>query len=583
MATAPDTLTSAPATPDRSDRATFSSRAVALDDYRKNVHIPEMQALADNVYANAVEVALLATTSGDMAALAAAAANYVGLWSAQTGALAKPASVSHNGNYWALNTNLADVTAATPGVSASWSELNVGAGGATERSSAVDVTLTAASYRVQTVAMTAADKSVLMPAANTLATGGALFIVKNTGELQFVVRNTSGGALAVVNPGLTVMLHLANAGSADGVWVVVGSEGLQSVAQPVAIAVNAETSSFAQLVALSATTALLAWRDTTGGVLKACVLTITGTSVSAGTIMTSTISIAANRIRMCVMSATQVLVAYTSITTTYPGAATLNVSGTTVTHGTAFPIISVASVNIDVTMMNSTQALVLYKGTSGYCEVRTLNISGTTITAGTLTVVQASVDTVGAIAAISATQAILAVNNSGVIDTLFLATVSGTNVSLGASPVLVTATAALHAMCQVNSTQVLMFASGYSTGTPRYFLLAVSGSTVAVLDHVDGPGFEGGVSADLAKISDTKFASIRNPAGSSTGSGKHALQLLGVCESVLSTNHERVPLKNSRNDGNSNATVAVLSSTKLIVAYFDSSTYLQARVMEIGQ
>lgn len=525
-----------------------------------------------------------ASASADLAEIAAAAANYVGLWSVQTGALAKPASVSHNGNYWALNTNLADVTAATPGVSASWSMLSVGAGGATETTSAVDVTLTAASYRVQAMAMTAADKSVTMPNATTLQTGGALFVVRNSGSIQFCIRDAAAKVLAVVDPGQTAILFLANASTSAGVWVAAGSEGVQSaVAQPVATVINAATSSNAQLVPLSATTALLAWRDTAGGVIKACVLTITGTSVSAGTIMTSTISIAANRIRMCVMSATQVLIVYTSITTTYPGAATLNISGTDVTHGTAYAITAVASANIDVTMMSSTQALFLYKGTSGYCEVRTLNISGTNVSAGTLTVVVAAVETCGAIAAISATQAILTTNSSGVITSCYLATVSGTNVSLGASPAQVTMTGALHVMCGINSTQALLFASGYSVATPRFALLSLSGSTVAVSDHLDSIGFDGGVAADLAKISATRVACIRNPTGSSTGHGKHALQLLGVSESALRTSHERVPLKNSRNDGNSNATVAVLSETKLLVAYFDRSTYLQARVMEIGQ
>lgn len=541
-----------------------------------------VQAEAARLEINAAAEA--ASASAELVELAYAASNYVGLWSAQTGALAKPASVSHNGNYWALNTNLADVTAATPGVSGSWSALAVGPGGATETTSAVDVTLTAASYRLQAINMTAADKSVIAPSATTMQTGGPLFVVRNSGSIQFCLRDSASKALAVVDPGQTAMMFLANASTAAGVWVVVGSEGVQSaVAQPVATVVNAATSSNAQLVPLTATTALLAWRDTAGGVLKACVLTITGTSVSAGAIMTSTISIAANRIRMCVMSATQVLVVYTSITTTYPGAATLNISGTTVTHGTAYPITAVASANIDVTMMNSTQALFVYKGTSGYCEIRTLNIAGTNVSAGTITVIAASVNTCGAIAAISATQAIVAVNDTGVITYCYLATVSGTNVSLGASPAQVQMTASLHAMCAINATQVLLFASGYLSTVPRFVLLTLSGSTVAVSDHIDGIGFDGGIGPDLAKISATRVACIRTPAGGNSGSGKHALQLIDVSESVLQSNQRRTPLKNSRNDGNSNATVAVLSETKLIVAYFDTSTYLQARVMEIGQ
>jgi len=52
--------------------------------------------------------------------LAAGTANFKGLWSALTGALAVPASVYHNGLTWILLSNLANVTTAEPGVSASW-------------------------------------------------------------------------------------------------------------------------------------------------------------------------------------------------------------------------------------------------------------------------------------------------------------------------------------------------------------------------------------------------------------------------------------------------------------------------------
>lgn len=52
--------------------------------------------------------------------LAAGTANFKGSWSALTGALAVPASVYHNGLTWVLLSNLANVTAAEPGISASW-------------------------------------------------------------------------------------------------------------------------------------------------------------------------------------------------------------------------------------------------------------------------------------------------------------------------------------------------------------------------------------------------------------------------------------------------------------------------------
>ncbi|HEV2612546.1 MAG TPA: hypothetical protein VGU61_19950 [Noviherbaspirillum sp.] len=49
-----------------------------------------------------------------------AAANYKGLWSTLTGALAIPASTFHNGQFWQLLENVADVTAEVPGVSSKW-------------------------------------------------------------------------------------------------------------------------------------------------------------------------------------------------------------------------------------------------------------------------------------------------------------------------------------------------------------------------------------------------------------------------------------------------------------------------------
>jgi hypothetical protein len=48
------------------------------------------------------------------------AANFKGNYSALTGALAVPASVYHNGNYWQLLANTSNVTADVPGVSNKW-------------------------------------------------------------------------------------------------------------------------------------------------------------------------------------------------------------------------------------------------------------------------------------------------------------------------------------------------------------------------------------------------------------------------------------------------------------------------------
>jgi len=52
--------------------------------------------------------------AAESASTAEATANNKGAWSALTGALNIPASVNHDGDVWALNVNLADVTASEP-------------------------------------------------------------------------------------------------------------------------------------------------------------------------------------------------------------------------------------------------------------------------------------------------------------------------------------------------------------------------------------------------------------------------------------------------------------------------------------
>lgn len=84
-------------------------------------------ALAQNAFTNATAAsesaaasAASAAASDQAASVSLASANFKGQWSDLTGALSKPASTSHAGRFWLLLDNLADVTAAVPGVSASW-------------------------------------------------------------------------------------------------------------------------------------------------------------------------------------------------------------------------------------------------------------------------------------------------------------------------------------------------------------------------------------------------------------------------------------------------------------------------------
>lgn len=132
--TAPTPITAAPAVPDStSPEADFDTAFEAFLDWQKDDLQPGANALATNVYNNATEAAsagstatAAALTATNAAASAVGAANFKGEWSTLTGALARPACVKHSGRFWLLLSDLADVTADTPGVSASWTVLDAG-------------------------------------------------------------------------------------------------------------------------------------------------------------------------------------------------------------------------------------------------------------------------------------------------------------------------------------------------------------------------------------------------------------------------------------------------------------------------
>lgn len=64
-----------------------------------------------------------AAASANSALIAAASANFKGTWVSLTGALNKPSSVLHDGTYWQLLNDLADVTASEPSVTGDWASI----------------------------------------------------------------------------------------------------------------------------------------------------------------------------------------------------------------------------------------------------------------------------------------------------------------------------------------------------------------------------------------------------------------------------------------------------------------------------
>lgn len=124
-------LTPLPLPPTRQDPVNFAARAdaflAALPDFQieLNTLASELDSIGINATQSEINAAQSATNAQDAAIAAGSFANYKGLWSSLTGALNKPASVKHNGKYWNLLNNLANVQSSEPGVSADWEESDI--------------------------------------------------------------------------------------------------------------------------------------------------------------------------------------------------------------------------------------------------------------------------------------------------------------------------------------------------------------------------------------------------------------------------------------------------------------------------
>lgn len=112
-------ITPLPPAPSRAEPTTFADKGDALLAALATF-VTEANALETNVNAKEVTVEADTVTVAAAKAVALAASNFKGAWSAQSGAANVPYSVSHLGKYWQLISNLANVAAKTPGTDAEW-------------------------------------------------------------------------------------------------------------------------------------------------------------------------------------------------------------------------------------------------------------------------------------------------------------------------------------------------------------------------------------------------------------------------------------------------------------------------------
>ena len=277
-----------------------------------------------------------------------------------------------------------------------WASLSV-SGGSTTTSSAVDITLTSSSNRVQNIAMTVVKKSVILPDATTLTAGGPTFIINNTGNVAFYVKANGGGIIYFLAPKQSLQLSVTDITTAQGLWATQygNKQFLQyEPSQPDGTntlgAYNFRNQTLIQALPLTSTTMLLVFGRSNGSIYGVVATNSSGT-LSYGTvaqIYNGATNAAVSFIAVGLSSTAAMLTVDYGTTTLAVG---ITVSGTTVSGSTASATFGVGQVNVygttwtalDMVAMSATEALLVY------------TLSGTTIATRNLIHNGASAPTLG--------------------------------------------------------------------------------------------------------------------------------------------------------------------------------------------
>lgn len=270
----------------------------------------------------------------------------------------------------------------------------IGSTGATDVTSATDVTLTNSSTQIQRINMTTSGKYVILPDARTLPAGVTVFQITSLGQYPFAVKDYDGNIISSAGVGVYTLFNNTTSAGNWGLFL-------------------AEVTS------------------------------------------TSTI-LASSYIRFCLLSSTSFVCTYSNLSgTTYSIYAVAGtISGTTATFGT--PVL-VQTITLDTTYQynalggiaktSSTSAVIsstfTASGTTEYCRVWAISVSGTTVTVGSPTNAYSVSAQAGfltsSIYTLDGTKAVLCMGNTnGNIIKAWIVTTSGTTLTLGTANTLPT-------------------------------------------------------------------------------------------------------------------------------------------------
>jgi len=297
-------------------------------------------------------------------------------------------------------------------------------------------------------------------------------------------------------------------------------------------------------------------------------------TTGTGTAETFSTSGSLNRMHVTLMDSTHAIAVY--LTGSGVTAVCLTISGTTVTAGTPTSISGSAAqwVDISVCTMDSTHAIVCYTdtGNSSYGTACCLTLSGTTITANTEVVFESASTSYMSVCSLSSTTAIASYRNSAFKGAACFLSLSGTTITAETPVLYKDASVSENRIAAMDSTHAIVLYE--ATGDRFAVCLSTSGTTITVnTERTVSTVNSGGGEVALCKVSSTKVLFVWQSDSFSNSLSAATYTLSGTTLTISTSNTSAAEISSSY-DFDKMEVAMVGTNTALVVLYYtDSNRY----------
>jgi hypothetical protein len=291
-------------------------------------------------------------------------------------------------------------------------------------------------------------------------------------------------------------------------------------------AFTSSTISLSSVTALSATEALVCFVNKgDSSKIKAVVLSVSGTTITPGSIVTIDANTTGTAVSVTTLSSTKAIVAWQNATS-HGSAMVIDISGTTITTNTAFQFNSTTdALNVAIATISSTQAIVVYQdGSGGNGTAQVLDISGSTVTGNTEYVFNSAASSLFSIAHIASGTFVVTYSDGGnsSYSTAQVLSVSGTVVSYGTKVQVINVVplAGYLAVAKADSSHAFIVYRTVTTNRGTGVVGTISGTTITLGTPVT---LQASTNTSLAacNLDATHVLSVlRDSSDSSKGKGK---------------------------------------------------------------